>query len=230
VFRPTNPIVWTGARGQRWTAPHRTYLVQSERVRLPLSEVTGRPRLTTLGALTEDRGASAHRLEAELAALGVSSHMGGAPVLGRVEPAIAVALERRGYAVHRVGRAAYVHDDRVHVIFGVWRRRDPAPSWGPRLGNPSAGWQRRWRRQCTVQRYGRLSRKANGRWAGPLPWWRWPGVQPYRWDPIPASLYDHERAQSRASRSAWLAREWPSPPVAPVPAAPGLLELLEAWT
>jgi hypothetical protein len=166
-------------------------------------------------------------LRAELAELGVVCDMGGSPLLGHVEPAIAAALGRSGYAVHRIGQAAYVHshDDRIHLILGVWRRRDRAPSWAARLGNPSAGYERRWARQRSAQAWRRLHRRPNGRWAGPLPWWRWPGVQPYRWDPIPPSLFDLERDREETARSIWPTRTAdPSPPE-----SAGLLELLAAW-
>ncbi len=243
MLGPTIAIVWTGATRQRGTSPMCTQPHWIDGPTLTLSAVRpGSPQRPDLTPPTEP-GASAHHLAAELAELGVSCDMGGSPLLGHVEPAIAAALEQSGYAVHRVGQAAYVHgpvcpgatpgrqgslqDDRrpaVHLIVGVWRRREPAPSWAARLGNPSAGYERRWARQRSAQAWRRLHRRPNGRWAGPLPWWRWPGVQPYRWDPIPPSLFDLER--DRETRSTWPART--AAPLPPAPVDP-LLALLSAW-
>ena len=111
-------------------------------------------------------------------------------VRGRVDPRVPAALERRGWAVHHVGRAVYAHGDGLHLLFGVWARREAPPAWADRLGRPSAGY---------IRRVGRLERRQCGRWMlrdrlgrflVRLPWWRVPGPVVYRHEPRRPSWYE----------------------------------------
>lgn len=103
------------------------------------------------------------------------------PFRGRLRPDRLAALERAGFAVHRVGRAAYVHDPELHAIFGAWAEGEPAPPWADRLGRLSAAWQRRYGRKRAEQSWRRLARDRRGRFAGRRPWYHWPAVQVYGW-------------------------------------------------
>lgn len=113
---------------------------------------------------------------------------------GHVQPRIIDALERRGWHVHRVGQAAYVHspDDKLHLIFGVWPRRGMRPSWANRLGGWSAALGRRFDRLVIEQRWRRLERDAFGRFGRLLPWYRWPTPALYRFEPSRPSALDLE--------------------------------------
>jgi hypothetical protein len=124
---------------------------------------------------------------------------------GRVDERAPEHWRRRGWAVHRVGQAAYVHspDGIHHLILGVWGRRDRRPAWAGRLGGPSPGYLRRWARLRVAQAWRRLFRRADGRWGCLFPWWRWPSVQVYRWDPI-----DWPAVAVTAGRPPRLARWW----------------------
>lgn len=145
----------------------------------------------------------------------VASHL--APQLrGRVNPRVLLALAARGYTVHRVGQAAYIHgpvcsgetpdrqgsllDDRRpthHLILGVWPAGAPAPAWTERLGLPSAGYCRRLERRDREQRAAAFLRDELGRFAVRLPWWRLPTVTAYPWEPEQGSWA--ERAERRAA-------------------------------
>lgn len=146
-----------------------------------------------------------HRIPAPLVAV-IGRTMRGqvgrylAPHLrGRITPRILAALERDGWHVHRIGAAAYVHapGDDHHLIFGVWPRRAPAPSWAQRLGRVSDGYQRRVERAAFEQRWRRMARDAGGRFAFLLPWYRWPTPEVYRFEPSAPGWADH---QIRAER------------------------------
>lgn len=111
-------------------------------------------------------------------------------VRGRLAPRILWYLEDAGWHVHRVGRAAYLHDAELHVLAGVWSPRDPAPAWSRRLGVASDGYLRRWDR-CDLEQVGRLMlRDSRGRFHARLPWWRVRGPRLYSWQPPSPSLYD----------------------------------------
>jgi hypothetical protein len=131
-------------------------------------------------------------------------HVGGsitahlAPQLrGRVNPRVLLALEARGYTVHRLGAAAYVHGAGHHLILGVWAAGAPAPAWSLRLGRPSAGYCRRLERRDRELRAARFLRDEHGRFAIRLPWWRLPTVTAYPWEPAQGSWL--ERAERRAA-------------------------------
>ena len=115
---------------------------------------------------------------------------------GRITPRILDALERDGWHVHRIGAAAYVHapGDAHHLIFGVWARREPAPSWADRLGQVSDGYRRRVARATFEQRWRRLARDEGGRFAFLLPWHRWPTPAVYRFEPSQPGWFDAEAA------------------------------------
>lgn len=153
-----------------------------------------------------------HRIpSAVLAVLG--SRMGRylAPQLrGRVTPRILDVLERDGWHVHRIGQAAYVHAPAGdhHLIFGVWARRAPAPSWADRLGQVSAGYRRRVERATFEQRWRRLARDPGGRFAFLLPWhrslqvrrsYRFDGPRPSMLDQAAIDVSEHNH-RVRASR------------------------------
>jgi len=100
-----------------------------------------------------------------------------------------------GIRVHQVGRAAYVHGDQVHLIVGVWDRRDVPPPWASRLGRASDGYVRRFDR-CDRQQVGRtMFRDRWGRFVTRLPWWRWPGPRLYSWQARTPSLFELERGR-----------------------------------
>jgi hypothetical protein len=103
---------------------------------------------------------------------------------GHVPPRIVEHLAAAGWRVHRIGQAAYVHspDDGLHLILGVWARRDPRPTWADRLGRVSEGYWRRFARKAAEQEWSRLARDARGRFLGLMQWWRWPAIRVYRWD------------------------------------------------
>lgn len=113
---------------------------------------------------------------------------------GHVQPRIIDALGRRGWHVHRVGQAAYVHspDDTLHLILGVWPRRGTRPSWANRLGGWSAALGRRFDRLAIEQRWRRLERDAGGRFARLLPWYHWPTPALYRFAPSQPSPLELE--------------------------------------
>lgn len=95
-----------------------------------------------------------------------------------------------GWTVHQVGQAAYVHRGDVHLIVGVWGRRDRRPAWASRLGRASAGYLRRLER-CAVEQRGRtMFRDAFGRFVCRAPWWRWPAPSVYSFEPRQPSLYE----------------------------------------
>lgn len=57
-----------------------------------------------------------------------------AQLRGRATPATLRRLELIGMHVHRIGQAAYVHDDAgQRWILGVWNRRTPPPPWDAEL-------------------------------------------------------------------------------------------------
>jgi hypothetical protein len=117
-------------------------------------------------------------------------------VRGHVPPRVLEDWAGQGWAIHRVGRAAYVHHpEGLHLIVGVWPRRDPAPTWSARLGRASAGYMRRLER-CAVEQRGRtMLRDRLGRFLARLPWWRWPAPRVYSFEPAGPSLYDLERGR-----------------------------------
>ncbi len=114
---------------------------------------------------------------------------GGLFFLGRADPRILAALERRGWRIHRVGQAAYVHHGGFHLILGVWQRRSGRPSWADRLGRPSAGFERRVVRCVHEQRWRQQLRRDDGRFGGRRPWWRWPSPAVYSFLPSIDSDY-----------------------------------------
>lgn len=162
---------------------------------------------------TAESGALAHRprpvltvpsaLIAAAAAAAPGGVLGGsaarllAPNLrGCVSSRTLAAMEARGLTVHRLGRAAYVHDGAgLHWILAVRDRGEPAPFPG-RLGRVSDGYRRRVDRLARETRHRELARIA-GRFAGRLPWWRVPPVRAYSWDPEPQSWL--ERVTSAAA-------------------------------
>jgi hypothetical protein len=96
------------------------------------------------------------------------------------------ALRRRGFRVHRVGAAAYIHDGELHVIAGAWNGR--APTWAPRLGDVSDGYRRRLER-CERRQVGRwMVRDRLGRFFRRRSWWQVPGALVYRHEPRRPSL------------------------------------------
>lgn len=123
-------------------------------------------------------------------------------VRGTVPPRVVDELVRRGWHVHRIGSAAYVHapDGPVHLIFGVWRRRSAPPGWAIRLGHASAGYLRRLERVALEQRWRRQRRDPAGRFGAVMPWTRWPTPELYRWDPAGPSVADQIVAQERVNR------------------------------
>ncbi len=150
-----------------------------------------------------------HRFRAPFA--GVLAIVGGstrrptrlAPqVRGHVPPRVVDALEQRGWHVHRIGAAAYVHapDGPIHLIFGVWRRRATRPGWAIRLGHASAGHIRRLERVAREQRWRRQRRDPAGRFGATLPWTRWPTPALYSWDPAGPSVDEQITTLERVSR------------------------------
>lgn len=123
-------------------------------------------------------------------------------VRGHVPPRVVDALERRGWHVHRIGAAAYVHaaDRSDHLLFGVWRRRAPRPTWAGRLGRASAGWFRRLERASREQRWRRQARDLAGRFSVVMPWTHWPTPALYSWDPAGPSVADQVDELERVSR------------------------------
>lgn len=114
---------------------------------------------------------------------------------GHVPRRVLEHLGMTGWTVHRVGRAAYVHRGDLHLLLGVWDRRDPPPPWAGRLGRVSDGYVRRAER-CDRRQHARtMLRDAAGRFAARLPWWRWPGPRIYSWQPAAPSLYELERGR-----------------------------------
>jgi hypothetical protein len=107
---------------------------------------------------------------------------------------------RRGWHVHRIGAAAYVHADTSHLIFGVWPRRSPRPSWAARLGSASAGWRRRLERSMLEQRWRRQARTKTGQFSAVMPWTRWPTPALYSWDPAGPSVADQVDELERVDR------------------------------
>ena len=123
-------------------------------------------------------------------------------IRGRVDDRILGALEQRGWHVHRIGAAAYVHapDRSDHFLFGIWRRRAPSPRWAPRLGRASGAWRRRLERVSIEQRWRRQHRDLVGRFSVVMPWTRWPTPALYSWDPAGPSVADQVVALERGSR------------------------------
>lgn len=121
---------------------------------------------------------------------------------GRVNPRILEGLEQRGWHVHRIGAAAYVHapDRSEHLIFGVWRHRSTSPAWALRLGRASAGYVRRLERVTREQRWRRQARDLAGRFSVLMPWHRWPTPALYSWDPAGPSVTDQAAALALESR------------------------------
>jgi len=156
-------------------------------------------------------GVAWHRRRIPPAFAGVVVSVGGstrhraplAPqVRGRVDGRILEALERRGWHVHRIGAAAYVHagDGSDQFLFGVWRRRAPRPTWAARLGRASAGSVRRLERVSREQRWRRQRRDRAGRFGVVRPWTRWPTPALYSWDPAGPSVADQVVALERGAR------------------------------
>lgn len=155
-----------------------------------------------------------HRIPARLASF-ILRPVGGArrsratlapQVRGHVQPRVVEALEERGWHVHRIGAAAYVHADAEHLIFGVWPRRSAAPTWAGRLGRASAAYLRRlkratraqlWRRQLRDQRTGQFSQLR--------PWIHWPAPALYAWQTPGPSVAEQIDELEAASRRRWLA-------------------------
>ena len=122
-------------------------------------------------------------------------------VRSHVPPFVIEALAAQGYHVHRIGAAAYVHGDAGHFLFGVWRRRDPSPTWADRLGDVSAGYLRRAHRLDHERRGRRYVRDGRGRFLARLPWYRIPPVQVHAFEPARRSLVaqeEHLAAERRA--------------------------------
>lgn len=117
-------------------------------------------------------------------------------VRGRVTPRMLDHLRSSGWHVHQLGQAAYVHQGGVHLLLGVWRRRDPDPAWVARLGRASDGYLRRLERVSVEQRGRYFLRDDAGRFVARLPWWRWPGPTVYSFDSPALSL--HELARGAA--------------------------------
>ena len=159
-------------------------------------------------------GARAHRprpartvpsglVAAALVAAGPGGPVGGsvarllAPQLrGCVSSRTLETMEAKGLRVHRVGRAAYVHDGLgLRWVLAVRDRGEPAPFAG-RLGRVSDGYRRRLERLARETRHLEMAR-VRGRFAGRLPWWRVPPVRAYRWDPEPPTWLG--RVTSRAA-------------------------------
>lgn len=137
-----------------------------------------------------------------------------APVLalslirGRVQPEHLAILEARGYVVHRVGQAAYVHGADLHVIFGAWGAYEPQPAWADRLGAVSASYLRRARRIDLERRGRRFLRDAGGRFLALVPWYRVPPVQVYAFEPARRSLVDEEEHRAAERRAEVRERGW----------------------
>ena len=163
---------------------------------------------------TAESGARAHRSRpvpvlpsALIAAAACAAAPGGvlggsaarllAPNLrGCVSSRTLAAMEARGLTVHRLGRAAYVHDGGgLHWILAVRDRGEGDPFPG-RLGRVSDGYRRRLERLARETRHLEMAR-VRGRFAGRLPWWRVPPVRAYRWDPEPPTWLG--RVTSRAA-------------------------------
>ncbi len=118
---------------------------------------------------------------------------------GHVPTRLVGALGRRGWRLHRVGAAVYAHDG-LHLLLGVWDRRELAPVWASQLGRPSAGYLRRLAR-CDRQQTGRLMhRSPDGSFVARLPWWRMPGPRVYSFEPPSPSLQAAEARRAALSR------------------------------
>lgn len=104
-----------------------------------------------------------------------------------VTPAVLAYWRTLGWTTHVVGQAVYAHspDGHHHLLVGVWGKRDPRPVWADRLGQVSAGWERRLDRCDHEQASRRMARDERGRWLGLMQWWRWPQPVVYRWDGQP---------------------------------------------
>lgn len=111
-------------------------------------------------------------------------------VRGRITPRTLAAFVGLGFHAHRVGHAVYLHDGRLHLILGVWGRRDPPPPWAGRLGTASAGYRRRLERCEREQRARWYGREPDGRFAYRRPWWRVPGPVVYSHEPHRPSWYE----------------------------------------
>ena len=132
-------------------------------------------------------------------ARGSASRLLAPQLRGRVTPRILRALEARGWHVHRIGQAAYLHRDRADaLILGVWPRRAAAPSWADRLGHASAAYERRAERLASEQRWRRQHRDERGRFGSLLPWHRWPTPAMYSFEPSHSSTLDRHAADVAA--------------------------------
>jgi len=125
-----------------------------------------------------------------------------------VTPRVIDGLAARGYHVHRVGAAAYVHGAAGHFLFGVWGRHELAPAWAGRLGAVSAGYLRRARRLDREHRGRAYLRDRRGRFAARLPWYRVPPVRVYSFELVGLSLVDGEELRAAARRAELRSRGW----------------------
>ena len=104
-------------------------------------------------------------------------------------------LERTGWRIHRLGQAAYAHSstDGLHLLFGVWSRREKPPAWAGRLGRVSDGYLRRVERRSI----------GAGDASELLPWWRRPKIGAYNFEdarPLWDQYADQVEVANRATR------------------------------
>jgi hypothetical protein len=88
--------------------------------------------------------------------VGSASRLLAPQLRGHVTTRTLASLEGRGFRIHRIGQAAYVHGAGHHLIFAVWDRGQVLPVFAPRLGHISAGYRRR------VERLARETRPFHG--------------------------------------------------------------------